>query len=160
MLTLTLNTIRALALVTAGAAAAQASDTVLDVTVGDTTRSFTMEQLQALPVSSFETTTIWTEGPQSFEGVSLADLLAAVELPEGSDGTIAAAAINDYTVEIPVSDAVGDGPIVAYALNGAPMSRRTKGPLWVVYPFDSDQKYRTETIYSRSIWQLDRLTVK
>jgi len=39
------------------------------------------------------------------------------------------------------------------------MSVREKGPLWVIYPYDSDAKFRTEVIYSRSIWQLDRLAI-
>ena len=40
------------------------------------------------------------------------------------------------------------------------MSVREKGPLWVIYPFDSDPEYQTEVIYSRSIWQLDRIVVE
>ncbi|CAN0586856.1 unnamed protein product, partial [Ectocarpus sp. 12 AP-2014] len=60
-------------------------------------------------------------------------------------------------VEVPVEDAVEDGPIIAYLSNGKPMSVREKGPLWIVYPYDSDPKFQTEVIYSRSIWQLDRL---
>ncbi|MEC8574513.1 MAG: oxidoreductase, partial [Pseudomonadota bacterium] len=39
------------------------------------------------------------------------------------------------------------------------MSLRDKGPLWIVYPFDSDPAYQTEAIYSRSIWQLEEITV-
>ena len=63
----------------------------------------------------------------------------------------------DYAVTIPTSDAVEGGPIIAYEMDGKPMSRRDKGPLWVIYPFDDSAKYRTETIYSRSIWQLNRI---
>ena len=37
------------------------------------------------------------------------------------------------------------------------MSRRDKGPLWVIYPYHDNIDYRSETIYSRSIWQLDRI---
>jgi hypothetical protein len=44
-------------------------------------------------------------------------------------------------------------------MDGNAMSVRDKGPLWVIYPYDSDAAYRTEVIYSRSIWQLDRLEV-
>ena len=77
-----------------------------------------------------------------------------------SEGMIEATAINDYAVEIPMEDAVSDGPIIAYANNDKEMSRRGKGPLWIVYPYDSDVKYQTETIYSRSIWQLNRLAIK
>ena len=68
--------------------------------------------------------------------------------------------INDYAVEIPSDDWVEGGPIVAYLNNDEPMSVREKGPLWVVYPYDSDAAYQTEVTYSRSIWQLDRIIVK
>lgn len=104
-----------------------------------------------------ETTTIWTDGVQTFEGVELATLLAAL----GAEGTVLRAiAHNDYAVDIPVSDAVAGGPVVAYLRNGAAMSMRDKGPLWVIYPFDSKPEYQSELIYSRSIWQLDRIEVQ
>lgn len=117
---------------------------------------FDLDLLKSLPSSSFSTKTVWTEGAQSFEGVALSDLLAAI----GAEGTVLiASAINDYSVEIPVADAVKDGPILAYHLNGDTMSVRNKGPLWIVYPYDQNTDYQTETIYSRSIWQLDRIKV-
>jgi hypothetical protein len=40
------------------------------------------------------------------------------------------------------------------------MSLREKGPLWIIYPFDSSPEYQTELIYSRSIWQLNRIEVQ
>lgn len=122
----------------------------------DGTATFDMDMLRALPVQSFTTTTIWTAGAQEFTGVALSDLLKAV----GAKGqTLRSVAINDYAVEIPASDAQDGGPIVAYALNGEPMSVRDKGPLWVVYPYDSASRYRTEVVYSRSIWQLTRIEI-
>ena len=51
------------------------------------------------------------------------------------------------------------GPIIAYMMNGEEMSVRNKGPLWLVYPYDLNHEYRSEVIYSRSIWQLDRIDV-
>ncbi|MFD1341117.1 molybdopterin-dependent oxidoreductase [Litorisediminicola beolgyonensis] len=125
-------------------------------TNGDDAAAFDMEMLRAVGERSFETSTIWTDGTHSFTGVSLDALLAAV----GAEGTtIKATALNDYAVEIPVSDAIPDGPIIAYEMDGAQMSRRDKGPLWVIYPFDSTDSYRSETVYSRSIWQLDRIEI-
>ncbi|MEC7762629.1 MAG: molybdopterin-dependent oxidoreductase [Pseudomonadota bacterium] len=118
---------------------------------------FDEAMLRALGETSFETTTIWTEGVQTFTGVSLKDLLDELGVEAG---TLEARALNDYAVEIPVSDAVEGGPIVAYARNGKSMSIRDKGPLWIVYPFDSNDAYASETIYSRSIWQLDRIDVQ
>lgn len=120
---------------------------------GDTA-VFDLEMLQALDDTAVETTTIWTEGTQTFQGVSLDALMTRLGIDEG---TLRATAINDYTVEIPVSDATPGGPILAYLLNGDTMSIRDKGPLWVIYPFDANEDYRSEVIYSRSIWQLDRI---
>lgn len=113
-------------------------------------------EVEALPETTFTTTTIWTEGEVQFSGVSLADFADALDL-EGEK--IKAAAINDYEVEIPLEDAVEDGPIIAYHMNGENMSPRDKGPLWIVYPFDAKVEYQSETYYSRSIWQLSRITV-
>ncbi|MBS8228430.1 molybdopterin-dependent oxidoreductase [Vannielia litorea] len=117
---------------------------------------FDLAMLEALGTETIETTTIWTEGTNTFEGVSLKMLAEAVGF-EGA--TLRATAINDYAVEIPLTDAVEGGPIVAYRMNGAEMSVRDKGPLWIVYPYDANADYRTEVIYSRSIWQLDRIVV-
>ncbi len=122
----------------------------------DGAAQFDMEMLLALPRRSFETSTIWTEGETRFVGVPLSVLLELI----GAEGaTIRATAINDYAVEIPLESISAQDPIVAYEMDGAAMSRRQKGPLWVVYPYDSDTKYQTEVIYSRSIWQLDRLEI-
>ncbi len=125
------------------------------------TKQLTLEDLQGFTAETFETTTIWTTGPQSFTGVPLKELLTHFDVTDGSAGfTIEARAVNDYMVEIPMTDATAGGPIVAYLRNGKTMSLRGKGPLWVVYPYDSNAAFRTEAVYSRSIWQLDSLTLK
>jgi len=103
-----------------------------------------LEMLQTLETRKIETTTIWTEGTQVFEGVRLKTLVDALGL-EGN--TLRATAINDYAVDIPFADATQDGPIVAYLLNGKEMSVRDKGPLWIVYPYDENADFRTEVIY-------------
>ena len=118
--------------------------------------AFDANMLKSLGAVTFRTTTIWTEGEHAFTGVPLHVLLEQLGV---STGTIKATAINDYSVAIPVTDAVPSGPIVAYEMDGKPMSRREKGPLWIVYPYDASPDCRTEVIYSRSIWQLDRLEI-
>lgn len=117
---------------------------------------FDLEMLQELGTVEFETSTIWTQGVQTFEGVPLSALVESLGM---SGTTLRATAINDYAVDIPISDAVEDGPIIAYKLNGEEMSVRDKGPLWIVYPYDSKKEYQSEVVYSRSIWQLDRIEV-
>lgn len=138
-------------------ASVQAGDTILTLELkSGELMSFSAEDIRTLPTTSFETSTIWTEEPVTFTGVELDILLDAAGV---ESGVLRAAAINDYSVEIPVTDAVAGGPIVAYALDGEPMSVREKGPLWIVYPYDSSVEYQTEVIYSRSIWQLNRIAV-
>jgi hypothetical protein len=129
---------------------------VLSVTNDGAQLLLDRDMLTALPATTFETSTIWTEGVHEFTGVSLADFAASIDVAEGH---FLATAINDYTVEIPFSDAVAEGPIIAYLMDGEAMSVRDKGPLWVIYPYDSDSLYRSEVVYSRSIWQLDRVEI-
>lgn len=117
---------------------------------------FDAEMLKALGEVSFDTSTPWTDGVQTFTGVSLHRLMEVLGVTEGS---LKATAINDYAIDIPVSDAVDGGPILAYLQNGKPMSVREKGPLWVVYPYDLNKDYQAEVIFSRSIWQLVSLDV-
>lgn len=152
-----------LAVFTLATAAFAAGDAILTIehvsSTGDVTqsRSYSLEDLQAMQVATFKTETIWTEGMQSFTGVTLSSIVSELGL---SEGEIEAVAINSYAVQIPVSDAVANGPIIAFERNGDTMSIRDKGPLWVVYPYDSDPAFRTEAVYSRSIWQLEKLVIK
>lgn len=118
--------------------------------------TFDMDMLTEMDAVSFQTTTLWTEGATTFTGVPLASVL---DLLGVEDGMIRASAINDYTVEIPVESLTDEAPILAYAQNGEPMPRRQKGPLWVIYPYDSSADFRSEVVYSRSIWQLNRLEI-
>ncbi|MDC0657816.1 molybdopterin-dependent oxidoreductase [Leisingera sp. SS27] len=117
---------------------------------------FDLAMLEGLGAVEFETSTIWTQGVQHFEGVPLDQLVDRLDI---TGTTLRATAINDYAVDIPLSDAVEGGPIIAYKLNGEEMSVRDKGPLWIVYPYDSKTEYQSEVVYSRSIWQLDRIEV-
>jgi hypothetical protein len=52
------------------------------------------------------------------------------------------------------------GTIAASEMNGLPMPVRDKGPLWILHPYDAKPEYRTEAIYSKSIWQLSRTKIK
>ncbi|MGH1356513.1 MAG: molybdopterin-dependent oxidoreductase [Thalassovita sp.] len=119
-------------------------------------KQVSLDEVLELPASEFQTTTIWTEGVQSFRGVWLSDLIAYLEITEGN---LDFSALNEYLIEIPLEDIVPGGPLVAYEWNGERMGPRNKGPLWVVFPYDSDAKFQTESIYAQSIWQLDRIEV-
>lgn len=112
--------------------------------------------LARLPQTSFSTSTIWTTGIVRFQGVLLRDVLAAA----GAKGqVITMTAINDYQISMPVDEIGADAPMLAYLEDGKPISLRDKGPVWVVYPYDSNPGYRSEMAYSRSVWQMDHINV-
>ncbi|WP_157727683.1 molybdopterin-dependent oxidoreductase [Stappia sp. ES.058] len=124
---------------------------------GDAPAEFTLADLQALGTERIETTTPWHDGLMVFEGVALSRLMAHV----GARGdTLTGIALNDFYTEIPLSDAAEFDVLVAYRANGADLTVRDKGPLFIIYPFDRFPELRNELYYSRSIWQLRRLTVK
>ncbi len=118
---------------------------------------FDMAMLEKLPQHSFTTATPWYPKPRTFTGPLLRDVLAAA----GAKGALLRAiALNDYKIEIPAGDADKFDMIVARLLDGQPMPVREKGPLFIVYPFDSSAELRSERYYSRSAWQLRTLEVK
>ena len=123
---------------------------------GDKAR-FDMKMLEALPQHSFTTRTPWYDRPVKFTGPLLSDVLAAVK---ASGTNISAIAINDYKITIPVSDTQKFKVLVARLLDDQPMPVREKGPLFVIYPFDSDTDLRSSTYYERSIWQLKALDIQ
>ncbi|TQS73657.1 molybdopterin-dependent oxidoreductase [Rhodobacteraceae bacterium] len=115
-----------------------------------------LEDLEDLPVGQFTTTTIWTDGPQTYEGVFLHDLLAYFNVTEGE---IRVTAVNDYSVSMPVTELRDQEALLAFKRNGKIMSMRQKGPLWIVYPYDNNTNLQNEIVYSRSVWQVVRLDV-
>lgn len=131
----------------------------LQITVGSVERvpqTLSISDIDAMPQVQFTTSTIWTDEPTTFSGVPLKSVLEAA----GIDGkNVEMVALNDYSVSIPVTELEENAPIIATRMNGQTMSVRDKGPFWVVYPYDDEAKYQTETAYSRSIWQLNRLNI-
>lgn len=142
-----------------GMAGSAMAEAVLRVDVagdGSDIRSLTDADLAALPQISFTTTTIWTTEAAVFSGPSLATVLDSL----GAEGaSLSMIAVNDYKVEMPWALMEQDTPIIANRINGEPFSIRDKGPLWVVFPYDSDPRFQTEEIYSLSIWQLNQIQV-
>lgn len=113
--------------------------------------------LKALPATSFTTRTIWTDGAKTFTGVSLRRLL---EMAGASGNTVWAEALNGYQVEMNIPELHPEFPIIAYQIDGVEFSRRDKGPLWIVYPYDLDERYRSEVSFATSVWQLQKMTVE
>lgn len=118
---------------------------------------FDMSMLAALPQHSVVQKTPWYSGPRKFTGPLLRDVLAVAQ---AQGYQIEAIAINDYKVSIPMEDVQTLPVILARLLDDQPMPLRDKGPLFVIYPFESHPRLRNTLYYSRCIWQLKSLDIR
>ena len=118
---------------------------------------FDRPMLESLGMSGFETMTPWYPSPVRFDGIRMDRLL---EVLGASGDRVLAYALNDYVTELPVSDFATYGVLLALKRNGEYMPVRDKGPLFIVYPFDSRPELKHQRFYSRSAWQLARLDVR
>lgn len=118
---------------------------------------FDRQMLESLGEASFTTSTPWHDEPHKFEGVPLAKLLDTVGV---AGDRLVVTALNDYVTEIPVEDARKFGIILALKRDGQYMPISDKGPIFLIYPFDSDSELKAQVYYKRSAWQVSRIEVK
>ncbi len=117
---------------------------------------FDRPMLEALGLDGFETATPWYDRPVRFEGVRMQRLMQAV----GAFGErVTAVALNDYTIDIPIADFERYGVLLAMRRDGIDLPVRDKGPLFIVYPYDSKPELKSQQFYSRSAWQVAKLVV-
>jgi hypothetical protein len=137
---------------------AASSDAILTIS-GSQPAAVTVDlaALEQMPHHTIATSTPWTEGVSSYEGVLLRDLLPRVGV---SGATVKLTALNDYAITIPADDFDKYDVVLAYSRNGQAMPVRDKGPRWVVYPLDGHPEVNNEDIHSRMIWQVRRLEVE
>jgi len=121
-----------------------------------TKANFDMGMLEGLPQLTHTTRTPWYAQSRRFTGPLLRDVLSAA----GAHGSqLRLSALNDYQVDMPVDDAQRYDVIVARLLDDKPLGVRDKGPLFVMYPFDSRRELRSAVYYGRSAWQLRSIEV-
>lgn len=132
-------------------------DGKIGVTNGDGVADFDLAMLEALPSAMIKTTTPWFNGAIEFEGALLSSLMEQVKA-EGQE--LVVTALNDYQAPVPIEDFAKYGVILAYKRDGSYMPVSDKGPLFIIYPYDSDPELSTQKFYSRSVWQVRRFTVR
>ena len=113
--------------------------------------------LEKLGMETIVTTTPWYSGKVRFDGVSLSKLMDLV----GAKGKSARVlALNDYTTIVPIDDFHKFPVILALKMNGEYMRIRDKGPLFIVYPYDSSPELQNQIYYSRSAWQVSKIIIE
>jgi hypothetical protein len=123
---------------------------------GEPQAEFDMAMLEKLPQQSYTTRTPWYSLPRKFTGPLLRDVLAAAS---AQGQALRATALNDYRVDIPFDDVQRFDVLLARLLDDKPMSVRDKGPLFIIYPFDSNAALRKALYYTRCAWQLRSIEV-
>lgn len=118
---------------------------------------FDITSLENLGAVSFQTSSPWYNGRTTFTGISLQKLMDYV----GAKGSVVkVTALNDYTTVIPLSDFKKYNVILALKINGEYMRIRDKGPLFIVYPYDSIPELNNQIFYSRSAWQVSSMKIE
>lgn len=140
--------------------AAQA-DILLTVTAGaGEPRQMDLAALDALPQTEFATRTQWTEGKTTFSGPTLKEVLELADPDLTKNSVVHLLAANQYEVTLDMNLLEDDTPIIASRRDGKTFGTRQNGPLWVVFPYELDAKYQTESVYSASIWQLIEIRIE
>lgn len=117
---------------------------------------FDLAMLEALGSETMRTRTPWYDQPVVFQGVLMRKLLQIV----GAYGdSLMVIALNDYACQIPAGDFTKFPVLLAYKRNGQLMPISDKGPLFIVYPYDSDPELQSQKYYSRSAWQVAKIQV-
>jgi len=141
------------------------SDVILTLTgqinqtnVADTLQ-FDMESLEKVGLVEYTVEDKQAEGGTvMFQGVLLSDLLAVAGMSQTAI-TLNMTALNDYSVAIPVNDALDYPLLLATAVNGERMTVARYGPTRIIYPYHAYDL--DETIYDpRWIWQLATIDVR
>ncbi len=118
---------------------------------------FDEAMLSALPRHRIATSTPWTDGVREFEGFRLKDMLDRLE---AAGDILRVEGINGYRMDLPISDAVEFGVLVASRMDGKPLLRRDKGPLWIIYPRDAVVALQDDRYDARWVWQLAKIEVR
>ena len=119
-------------------------------------RRLSLDELDALPQLTVETSTPWTDGKNAFSGLSLADLAALA--PAGEVISADLVALNDYMASVPAEDWQSLPLVLASRMNGKTIPVYEKGPFWLIYPVDELDKPLAQAYVARMVWQVASIT--
>ncbi|MFY8107270.1 MAG: hypothetical protein ACOVKO_10160 [Elstera sp.] len=127
-------------------------------TTGAPKAVFDAELLDALPQHTVVTDTFWDTDQHAYRGPLLRDVMTACGV-DLSTGSFKAQAINDFASVIPMEDITRWPVLLARFMDEQPLPRRTKGPLWIMYPRRGEPALEWASIRNRWVWQLDRIII-
>ncbi|ART83067.1 molybdopterin-binding protein [Oceanisphaera profunda] len=119
---------------------------------------FTLSELQALTQAEVTTSHPWNTKAQHYRGVDLNALFQQL-FAQKHITSLNLEALNGFSVMLDWSKINEFSPILAWQEDGQLMSRRNKGPLWLVLPFDQMSKVKQAEFMHYMAWQLKVIRV-
>ncbi|MEG0008095.1 hypothetical protein ACW5XF_00195 [Aeromonas lusitana] len=144
-----------LALTTVGA---EASSPLLQLVLPDK-QAINLDEaaLAALPQTEFKTATPWTSGVHSYRGPTLARVLASQGVKHAS--LINVSALNGYQQQLDLAQFAEVPLTLVRYEDDKPLTRRNKGPLWLLMPLSDHPELDISPIHSCMVWQIIRIEV-
>lgn len=137
------------------------AETVLTLSRGPQdveTLDLTLEDLLHLRQVAIVTSNAFHDGPAEYRGPLARDVIELLALNEAE--VLRFTAANDYYVDLPTSDLLDYDVVLATEAEGVRLSRRDKGPLWLMYPISDHPELAEEHYVHRLIWQVVRIEAR
>ena len=132
------------------AAPVSAGEPALTLVNGSQKLELSIDDVAAMPQTTIETGNEFVDGTVTYSGPLVRDVLARVGLDKVE--TIRFVAANDYYVDIPTQNFRDYDAILAMVADGERLSRRDKGPFWLMYPISDHPELRDPVYSRRLIW--------
>lgn len=113
--------------------------------------------LAALPQTEFETATPWTAGVHRYRGPTLKAMLAAQGLKDVTH--VRVTGLNGYQQQFDLAPFAQVPLTLVRYQDDKPLTRRNKGPVWLLMPFSEYPEFDVSPIHSFMVWQLVRIEV-
>lgn len=120
---------------------------------------YTLSELRALPQVDITTSHFWVQRPHTYTGPVLKQLLDPL-FEHTTIKTLTLGGLNGYSVAVDWAKVAPFDPILAWQDNGLRMSRRDKGPLWLMLPFDQIPMLQQAELIHFMVWQLRNIKVQ
>ena len=120
---------------------------------GDTcgSRSMDVGSLEAIGMHSFGTSVTWGRHRHVFSGLPLGVLLSYV----GASGkSVRVTGLDDSRAFITMEDITATAPLLATRIDGYPIPRNERGPILLVYQFESFDAPHRDLLASQCVWHV------
>lgn len=128
-------------------------------TNADNALKFDMETLESIGVVEYKVNDPFAKKSIVYSGVLLSELLKVAGADKNAT-TLTLWALDDYSVEMKISDSDKWPIMIATKADGAYMPLDQKGPLISVFPFDNFPEIDHLTYDNQWLWALAKITVK